>query len=104
MSRLFFFWLLIIYAFNSIKFTAPGTIFSFLQGAVVARTARFAFGMNVVVPYIYHNPEHWGRPVFDRADGMVVPHGWDQIVAIVSQIYNWIDLTTLMTVNHRAPG
>ena len=83
MSKLFFFWLLVIYAFSSIKSTAPGTIFSFLQGAVVARTARFAFGMHVVVPYNYRNPEHQGRLVIDRADGMVVQGGWDQIVAIV---------------------
>jgi len=75
---------------KNIKFTAPGTIFSFLQGAVVARTARFAFGMHVVVPYDYRNPEHRGRPVIDRADGMVVPNGWDQIVAIVSRISNCI--------------
>ena len=88
MSRLFFFWLLVVYAFSSIKSTAPGTIFSFLQGAVVARTTRFAFGMNIVVPYNYRNPEHRERPVIDRADGMVVPGGWDQIVAIVSQISN----------------
>jgi len=87
-SRLFFFWLLVVYAFSSIKSTAPGTIFSFLQGAVVARTARFAFGMNVAVPYNCRDPEHRGRPVIDRADGMVIPNGWDQIVAIVSQISN----------------
>jgi hypothetical protein len=85
---LFFFCLLVVYAFSSIKSTAPGTIFSFLQGAVVARTARFAFGMNIVVPYNYRNSEHRGRPVIDRADGMVVPNGWDQIVAIVSRISN----------------
>ena len=84
MSRLFFIWLLVIHVFNSIKSTAPGTIFSFLRGAVVARTVRFAFGMNIFVPYNYHNPEHHGRPVIDRADGMVVPNGWDQIVAIAS--------------------
>jgi len=38
--------------------------------------------MNVVVPYNYRDPEHRGRPVIDRADGMVIPNGWDQIVAI----------------------
>lgn len=89
MSSLFF-WSLEVYAFSSIKPTAPGTIFSFLQGAVVARTMHFALGMNIVVPYNYRNPEHQGRPVIDRADGMVVLNGWDQIVGIVSRISNWI--------------
>jgi hypothetical protein len=83
---LFFFWLLVIYAFSSIKSAAPGAIFSGLQDAVVARTARFSFGMNIDVLYNPSNPEHYGRPAIDRANGRLVPHGWDQIVAIVSRI------------------
>ena len=55
--------------------------------AVVTCITRFAFGMNIVVPYNYHNPEHRGRPIIDRAD-VVVLNGWDQIVTIVSQISN----------------
>jgi hypothetical protein len=85
-SRLFFFWLLVTYAFSSIKSAAPGTIFSVLHKAVDARAVRFAFGMDIFVPYNYHDPEHRARPRIDRADGTFVPHGWNQIVAIVSRI------------------
>ena len=68
----------------------PGTILSFLHGAVTARTTRFAFGMGICVRYDYHNPEHRERCVIDRADGRFVSGGWDQIVAMVSRFSNWI--------------
>lgn len=71
---------------KNIKSAAPGAIFPFLksdeEGLIAQRAARFTFGMNIVVQYDARNPEHSGRPVIDRADGTVVPHGWDQIVAI----------------------
>lgn len=91
---LFFFCLPVTYTFSSIKSAAPGAIFPFLksdeEGLIAQRAARFTFGMNIVVQYDARNPEHSGRPVIDRADGTVVPHGWDQIVAIVSRISDLI--------------
>jgi len=64
------------------KHIKSAAIFSFLQPAVVARTARWTCGVNIKVPYNDNDREHRGRPLIYGADGTFVPHGWNQIVAM----------------------
>lgn len=63
--------------------TAPGSIGSHLNGVVNARAARFSFGMRIIVPHNYNDPEQRGRTVLNQPDGDYVGYAWDQIVPIV---------------------
>lgn len=72
---------------GSIKASADGSLFWYLQHCVVARATRYAFGVGVNLPYNDQNEEHVKRGRHRKPHGDVVYGGWSKIVPLVSVFF-----------------